>query len=242
MTNFDTGEITAFTIASGGAVSPRAPVSFVGSQPLSATTTPDGRILYQAVQDGGSATIASFSIASNGTIAVLPGGRIIAGLFPKMLTVEPSGHFLYATAAGSSEDSFKSALCYTIDPVSGLLTPVKGSPFAAGENPIATAIDASGRFVCVVNSVQASDEAVVSASSIDPNSGVLSHISGIPVSISSIPQSIAVDPGARFAYVGLGGAEGIRGFKIDLTTGVLTEVPQSPFVARGDVTAMAFAY
>ncbi|HEX4488370.1 MAG TPA: beta-propeller fold lactonase family protein [Terriglobales bacterium] len=242
MTNFDTGEITTFTIGSDGAISPHAPVSFIGSQPLSGTTTQDGKFLYQAVQDGGSATIAGFSIGSSGAIQPLSGGRIIAGPSPKVLTVDPSSHFLYATIAGSTEDMPSAFSGYAIDHVSGLLTPIKGSPFANAENPIATAIDASGRFLYVVDSGQATDENVVSAFSIDPGSGALSPIPGASLPVSPLTQSIAIDPSAQFAYVGLSGTQGIRAFKIDQNTGALTEISGSPFVDRGDVTAMALTY
>ncbi len=40
---------------------------------------------------------------------------------------------------------------YAVDPASGALTPIAGSPFAAGNGPDSIAVDPTGRFAYVSN-------------------------------------------------------------------------------------------
>jgi 6-phosphogluconolactonase len=58
--------------------------------------------------------------------------------------------FLYVANRGSGNVSG-----YTIDPASGNLTAIAGSPFAAGGNPVAIAVDPTGAYAYVVNQLSA---------------------------------------------------------------------------------------
>src|SRR5258708_22357174 len=77
----------------------------------------------------------------------------------------------------------------------------------------------------------------VSAYSIDGTRGALTEIAGSPFSVApgSYPQSVTVDPAGRFAYVANQVSFPLPGnvpaFAIDGTTGALTPVAGSPFLA-----------
>ena len=62
------------------------------------------------------------------------------------------------------------------------------SPFAAGLQPSAVAIDPTGIFAYVANS----GDGTISAYSIDPQSGALSAIVGSPFATGLLPAAIAI--------------------------------------------------
>jgi Lactonase, 7-bladed beta-propeller len=116
---------------------------------------------------------------------------------------------------------------YTIDSTTGVLSPVPGSPFAAGSGPPSVAVDPSGKFAYVAN-YHSND---ISAYNIDITTGVLSPVPGSPFAAGLGPNSVAVDPSGKFAYVANFFHNDISAYTIDSTTGVLTPVPGSPFAA-----------
>jgi len=76
----------------------------------------------------------------------------------------------------------------------GALTPVPGSPFAAGSLPDSVAVDPTGKFAYVVNA----DDGTVSAYSIGAN-GALKAVPGSPFAAGIEPFSIAITPLVPFA-------------------------------------------
>lgn len=125
--------------------------------------------------------------------------------------------YLYATNSQSGNVS-----AYSIDGSSGSLTPIAGSPFAAGFGPDSIAADPSGRFAYVANCCSN-----VSAYAIDASSGVLTPLPGAP---DSPALSVAIDPRGRFLYGAQDGA--IFAYALSNSTGALTPVPGSPFPAE----------
>ncbi|HET7777316.1 MAG TPA: beta-propeller fold lactonase family protein, partial [Rudaea sp.] len=79
----------------------------------------------------------------------------------------------------------------TIDPATGALAAIPGSPFAAAANPYAVAVDPTGRFAYVTN--RGSNN--ISAFIIDPVTGGLAAIPGSPFAAGANPLSISVVAG-----------------------------------------------
>ena len=77
----------------------------------------------------------------------------------------------------------------------GALTPVPGSPFAAGNAPDAVAVDPTGKFAYV-----ATEHHNVWAYSIGAN-GALTRVKGSPFAAGNGPVFVAVDPTGNFVYV-----------------------------------------
>ncbi|HXP26563.1 MAG TPA: hypothetical protein VN891_12325, partial [Steroidobacteraceae bacterium] len=65
----------------------------------------------------------------------IPGSPFAAGAQPAAVVVDPTSLFAYA--ANSNDNT---VIAYTIDPKSGALAPLSGSPFATGLIPVAMAI------------------------------------------------------------------------------------------------------
>jgi 6-phosphogluconolactonase (cycloisomerase 2 family) len=132
--------------------------------------------------------------------------------------VDPTGKFAYVA---NLNDNTVSA--YSIA-ANGALTPVTGSPFAAGSCPISVAVEPKGKFAYVVNQ----SDNNVSAYSIGAN-GALTPITGSPFAAGSAPISVAVDPTDKFAYVANISDNNVSAYSIG-ANGALTPVPGSPFV------------
>jgi 6-phosphogluconolactonase (cycloisomerase 2 family) len=77
----------------------------------------------------------------------------------------------------------------------GALTPLNGSPFAAGTHPSAIAGDPSGGHIYVCDSASGKVLGYTVAG------GLLSPISGSPFPAGNQPSAIAVDASGKFAYV-----------------------------------------
>lgn len=126
---------------------------------------------------------------------------------------------------------------YSIDPSSGLLTPLPGAPFPTGANSVAQALteDPAQRFFFAGNvpsyphGIQAGDPSV-SVFKRNASTGVLTlQQSGIL--ITPDPVSLAVDESGKFLYSNGYFTAGGHVFSIDQTSGTLTEVNGSPFPA-----------
>ena len=72
---------------------------------------------------------------------------------------------------------------YSINPSTGALTALAGSPFAAGNGPFPAVTDPSGHFLYIGNY----NESTVSAFMIDPISGALTAVPGSPFTAGSGP-------------------------------------------------------
>ncbi len=149
-----------------------------------------------------------------------------AGAYPYSVAIDPAGKFAYVAnyldQFGSAQTGAVSA--YTINPNTGALAVVAGSPFAAANwGPVGgVAVDPKGRFAYAVNQGDAVTPGPVSAYTIDRSSGALAHV-GTDVLAGPGPDSVAVDPTGRFAYVTNQGGN-VSAFTIDSTTGALSTI------------------
>ena len=131
---------------------------------------------------------------------------------------------LRAQFAYVANDSSNNVSAYSIG-ANGALTPVPGSPFAAGIGPFSVAVDPTGKFAYVANFGSNN----VSAYSIGAN-GALTPVPGSPFAAGTSPVSVAVDPTGKFAYVANGISNNVSAYSIG-ANGALTPVPGSPFAA-----------
>jgi YD repeat-containing protein len=125
---------------------------------------------------------------------------------------------------------------FTIDPTSGALTPVSGSPFASGGSQpvVAVAIDPTGKFVYAANIAGG-----LSAFTLDPSSGMLNLLGGSPYATNFSPSAVAVDPSGLFVYVTDSRANDITTFGISPGTGALVSLGSLP--ARRGAAALAIS-
>ena len=96
--------------------------------------------------------------------------------------VTPNGAYLYSANYGSGSVS-----AYSIDPSTGALTPVAGSPFAAQSHPRGAALDPTGSFLYVTNEGSNS----ITEYAISPSTGALTLI-GVQAGLAS-PFGLSFD-------------------------------------------------
>jgi len=128
----------------------------------------------------------------------------------------------FAYVANSTDNTISG---YTVNKVTGELTPIPGSPYTAGDGPGSVIVTPSGKFVYAANEVSNN----VSAYSINQATGALTPVSGSPFTAGSGPHSVTVDLSDQYLYVTNEGSNNVSGFRINPGTGALTAVSGSPF-------------
>jgi 6-phosphogluconolactonase (cycloisomerase 2 family) len=157
------------------------------------------------------------------------------GAAPSDLVVHKSGRFLYALASG--------VFGFTIDENSGALTPINGMP-VINQDPLSMTLDPTGDFIYMYSFIDNN----IFAFRINQTTGALTPVLGSPFSIQA-PQfpsleAISVHPSGKYLYVSaLLNTEttAVFGMAIDPNTGVLTSLPDSPYLNGSDVTILTFA-
>jgi 6-phosphogluconolactonase (cycloisomerase 2 family) len=189
---------------------------------------PAGKFAFTA--DFNASGVSAFTLDPNTGAPTLVGGSP----FPSASTaisvaVDPKGKFVFVGNQAGTNYGLVNA--YTIDPNSGALTPVAGSPFptAAGLLQVnALAVSPNGSFVF------AAGYPGVMAYTLDASSGALTPTSGSPFSAGQYPVTVAVDPSGQYLYVGNGSAgpdSRIFGLSINQTSGTLSPIAGGPYIS-----------
>ncbi len=76
----------------------------------------------------------------------MPGSPFPAGFYSVSVGLSPTGQFVYAASQGSPFNNWAGSVsAYAVDQSNGKLTPVPGSPFAAGSLSTSVAVTPSPR-------------------------------------------------------------------------------------------------
>jgi 6-phosphogluconolactonase (cycloisomerase 2 family) len=201
--NVDTGRLT-----------PLSPTPFY-SPLLQLAVEPVGRFLVTV--DGSS--VQSYKI--NGNTGALLSAGFASASSPFALAIHPSGKFVYGINVNNNEVS-----ALNLDPTTGALTPVAGSPFPTNSvNPFAGAIDPAGRYLFISN-VNGANLTVFAVNSI---TGALTEVPGSPFATGGGPYAVTVAPSGQILYVSNSFDKTISAFAINSATGSLSAVVGSPF-------------
>lgn len=195
------------------AVAPYVSIIYVGSM---LTCTCD--VIYVA-NHGGSNDISVFSIDLAGVLTPVPGSPFPAVGNPLSLAVGAVNKFLYTANPDATKPSISG---FSIDPTTGALAPLSGSPFPI---PVShyIATDQTGAYLYVTSG------ASIVGYAIDATTGALRALPGFPVATGANAYSITIDPSNRILYVTNDGAATVSGFTLDASTGALTPMAGSPF-------------
>jgi len=182
-------------------------------------------------------TVSGFLVASNGVLTAIPGSPFPTGgtgtgfgLFAaNRVTLSTVGRFLYAANTGSG-----SVGVFSINPISGLLAPVPGSPFSTGGSPgdLSLAVTADNKFLFCGNDFSSTISVFAIASN-----GSLSPVPGSPFAAGGAIDGISVTPDGRFLSAAMlfgGPTASVAMFSIS-SNGALAAVPGSPFAGPGAV-------
>jgi 6-phosphogluconolactonase (cycloisomerase 2 family) len=232
-----TGTVWAYTInRSTGALRPVSGSPFTtGEFPVSVTVDPTGRFAYVANSNNavGNGSVSAYTINhSTGALSAVAGSPFAAGNNAYSVAVDPSGKFVYVTNENSGVKGNISA--YIINPSTGALSAMAGSPFASGNGPISVTVDPSGHFVYVAAEG-------VSAYTINRSTGDLRAVPGSPFATGDNAYSVAVDPSGQFAYVANQFSNSVSAFTINSSTGALRPLAGSPFAAGSNPVSIAIA-
>ncbi len=136
---------------------------------------------------------------------------------PDAVAADPSGKFLYVADRGNFN-----LFAYTIDATTGFLTPIS-SPVIANV-PFALAMHPSGKFLFMANGPGS-----VATYRID-STGAATFVAQT-ASAAGGAISVAVDPSGKFVYSANVNANTVSAYSVDTSTGLLTQIPGSPFPA-----------
>ncbi len=177
---------------------------------------------------------------TNGALAEVAGSPFAAkAISPFELAFHPSGQYLYAAAR------FSGVGAYRFDTQTGVITPLDGSPFTAGERTRSVSVHPSGHFLYAVNGYSNSLSAYrinATTGALDelPNSPYSAGESGdidyklygmedVPEGAGGIPYSVAIDPQGQFLFVANWAGASVSVFRVEVKSGHLRAVPGSPF-------------
>jgi len=116
-----------------------------GNSPSAIAYDGAGRFVY--VANSADNTISGFTSYGNNLIGLNGGVPYATGTTPSAIAGDPWGRYLYVANAGS-----QTIWEYSIDPLSGNLTPLSASPLALGVSPNSLTMDYTGNFLYATNS------------------------------------------------------------------------------------------
>jgi 6-phosphogluconolactonase (cycloisomerase 2 family) len=184
------GDISAFSVASGGALTPLPCSAAVascdasgngafnaGQAPSAAASTPHG--LYFYVTDSARNQLLSFDVQSTGQLAPQPASPAATDAYPDAVTVDPSGKYVYVANYTANDIS-----AYVVG--AGGLSPT-GS-YGTGTGPTCVLVDpALGGYVYATNFI----DNTVSGLNIDSGQGALAPVQNTPFAAAGQPTCIA---------------------------------------------------
>ena len=224
----------ALSIIPGTPITAPSKISSVALHPI-------GNFVYATLRDSNAVAVYSFDLINGALSNTLVPCTCQTGPTPVSIAIDPAGRFAFV---GHSDNGGVpgGVSVYTINQRSGALTPVTGSPFAAGFLTTAVEVDPSGSYVYAVNTGGSSTN--VSAYAINRSTGALSALGTVGTQLS--PQAITFIKGTapvqfvpKFVYVANQGSNNVSGYAISASTGALTAIPGSPFPAGASPQSVA---
>ncbi len=178
-----------------------------------------GRYLYAV-----NPTINSLAVfvvdPDNGTLALPKSQYPNTGEKPVAIALDPAGRFSFVANAKDNTVSVfthRRILSPAMYPINR-----EGSAFSTGNNPVALAVDPTGKFLVVANR----DSNDLSVFSIHFHEGKLEAVKGSPFASGKAPVSVVMHSGGKFVYVINAGSGDISSYRIDSLTGMLTKFKQ----------------
>lgn len=211
--------------------------------PVALAVHPSGRFVLTVIKTGDKVAVHRVDPLS-GRLVEVPGSPFSVGAkSPYSISIHPSGRFVYVAARWGG------VVAFAMDEQSGVLTLVKGSPFAAQKRTRSVKVHPSGRFVYAVNAYSNS----ISAYHVNEETGALSPVLGTPFSTGEAgvlapelmhimdappeaggaPYRLEIHPSGHFIYVTNWMGASLSVFAVNKQTGALTPLSDSPVKVGG---------
>ncbi len=186
--------------------------------------TKPGTFLLVCDSTGGQIKVFSITAATGALTQVAGSPFPIGGLGGGSITMDSSGHYVYAAYQNGVAG-------FQFDPTTGALTPLSGSPFSDGSSPNAALADPLENLLYTTNNTV---QQGLSVYSLNPSTGALSAVPGSPfaTALSTPPYNLAVVPVGGIVYATIPSNNAVLGVVINFLTGdVPNPIPGSPFSA-----------
>jgi 6-phosphogluconolactonase (cycloisomerase 2 family) len=184
------------------------------------TVSTGGTFTFTAAIPSGSAYAVTILSQPAGQSCAVPSGSGTVVGAPIKVTITCPWHVLYVANNGRLGASGNGSVsAFIIDPTTGALTQVPGSPFSAGAVPWFVTADKRGRFAYVSGLNSQGTGKSIFAFSISATTGALTPVPGNPVAAGTTYGPILINPSGTFAYIE-DGSDGV--YAIDPTSGTLT--------------------
>jgi 6-phosphogluconolactonase len=246
--NHDDNALVAFGIGTDGKLYPTHTYQTPGTFPDAISISADGKLLFVVdnfqpnftVTNTGPGDLVVYPINADGSLGSpasqtfsVAGVATTASFYPVCNTpigvnVIASGGFVYVVNKSDCVNTqLGSISAFAVDS-SGVLTPVAGSPFAAGTAPNAIASDPTSRFLYVTDGSQNQLIGYIIQST-----GIISAMINGPFKTDVLPDAVVVDPRGAFVYVANFNANDVSAYAIDQTSGNPTQVAGSGSFGTG---------
>ena len=238
------GGVTIFPINADNTLGTASTVN-VGNNPVGISASFFNHFVYVLDQEASpAATILGFSEnTSTGALTPDPGTTITtvagktvatgyaAGVVPSAIAEEQTSRFVYVTDQAANH-----LIGYTVSP-NGALVPMVNGPFATGLFPVNLTIDPTGKLIYVVNF----NANTIQGYAIDTTTGTPSgSVGAFGTPVGSGPTCVAIDPAlGTNLYTSNNLDDTVSAEKVQVNTGGLTGVQNSPFLAAGSPTCLA---
>jgi 6-phosphogluconolactonase len=199
-----------------------APYSITNAtvQPKSVKISSGGTLIFAALGTGGD-LVFTFNTSTGAAALSQTLAPVSTQTSDNALAVDSTTSFLYIARSGTGGG----LAVYSIG-AAGLLTSIKGSPFAAGSQPLSVALNSKGKFAYVANGSDAS----VSGYSLA--SGVATPLSGSPYASGATVSSLALDRTSTYLLAAaFGGSPDLTLYSFDPT--IAGKLKQSATAATG---------
>jgi 6-phosphogluconolactonase len=182
-------------------------------QPTLVRFSNDGTLIFAALGTAGD-VVFTFNTTAGAAVSTqtLATGNVATGDYGLM--ADPKTTYLYIARSGTNGG----VAVYSIGS-NGSLTPVTGSPFAAGQGTYAIQLDTTGTYVYAANRT----DGTISGFTITPGTTTaaltLKPLSGSPYASGSIVQSLGIDSTKKyFLAAAIGGSPDLTMYSFDITT------------------------
>jgi 6-phosphogluconolactonase (cycloisomerase 2 family) len=197
---------------------------------------PVGEFLYVTAGGLGASAIN----ATTGALTTVTGSPYTLPAQGNAVSIDPTGKFLYASISDpNSTDAVPDILTYSVNATTGALTQLSAQGVDANQGEamaIATgtkAVAYTPKFAYATNET----DKTISEWTITDSTGVLTAVSGSPVSDTNGPKLIAAAPSGAFVY-NANANNTISEYTVNATTGALTLVSGSPIKGFGSVNSL----
>jgi 6-phosphogluconolactonase (cycloisomerase 2 family) len=204
--------------------------------PTEIVMPPAGNLVYVSNSSNQNGTVTAFTFdSSTGALSQVAGSPFYSGRGASALAVDNSGQFLYVantSAINSNTNVIGNISAFNINPSTGVLAPISGSPFAPpiGSGPQTLVVVPNSQLLFATTPGSSYS---IWCFTINSLTGQLTVVNDSPFSQTAGGLFALVDTNGSYFYIGDAQSKGIAAYTFDSNTGQPTEVLNSPFSTQG---------